>query len=272
VGKSKLRVAAVQLNSQADVAQNLRVCEELVLSAHTRGAKLIVLPENFAYFGDSSGRALVAESAEAGGPIHSSLQRWALRTKAMIVAGGMPEKSDDPERPYNTALAFAPNGEIAARYRKIHLFDVSLADGTALQESATTARGSSPAVAELEGWRVGLSICYDVRFPELFRALSEKGADVFVVPAAFTLHTGKDHWHVLLRARAIESQSWVIGSAQWGKHPANRTTYGHSLIADPWGTVVAEHGDGVGVVESELDPDVQARIRKELPALAHRRL
>jgi predicted amidohydrolase len=152
------------------------------------------------------------------------------------------------------------------------LFDVDLPDGTELRESSHTSSGAEPVVVEVAGFKVGLSICYDLRFPELYRALVSRGAEVLVVPAAFTLLTGKDHWHVLLRARAIEAQSWVIAAAQWGTHPKGRTTYGHSLVIDPWGCVVAECSDRVGLVVADLDRGYLELVRKRLPSLCHRRL
>jgi deaminated glutathione amidase len=267
-----LRAAAVQVSSQGDVSKNLEDCRVLVERAHEAGARLILLPENFAFFGPDEGRKAVAERFGEGGPIETALSGWARATDAFVIAGGMPERSDDPERPYNTCAVFAPSGSLAAAYRKIHLFDVDLTDGTKLRESAKTTGGSEPAVVDIGGFSVGLSICYDVRFPELYRRLVGMGASVLVVPAAFTLHTGKDHWTVLLRARAIESQSWVVAAAQWGRHPGSRTTFGHSMIIDPWGAVVAECSDRMGIVVADLDREYLERVRAQLPSLKHRRL
>ncbi len=165
-----------------------------------------------------------------------------------------------------------PDGRRVASYRKIHLFDVELPDGTELRESVATTAGAEPVVVEVDGFKVGLSICYDLRFPELYRALVDRGAEIIVVPAAFTLQTGKDHWHVLLRARAIESQCWLVAAAQWGRHPKGRASYGHSLVADPWGQVVAECSDRVGVIDADVDREYLERVRRTLPSLAHRRL
>jgi predicted amidohydrolase len=189
-----------------------------------------------------------------------------------LVAGGFPERTDDPERPHNTALLLGPDGSQLTTYRKIHLFDVDLGSGGSYSESAATTPGSDVVVADVLGFRLGLSICYDVRFPELYRALSDAGAEVLLVPAAFTLHTGKDHWHVLLRARAIESQAFVVAAAQQGAHPGNRHTYGHSLIVDPWGTVIAEAPDGPGIVFATLERARLEAVRRSLPSLAHRKL
>ena len=267
-----LRVAAVQTSSQEDLRKNLDDCRVLVERASAEGARLIVLPENFAYFGPDGGRRAVAERFGGGGTIERELASWARTAKAFVVAGGMPEQSDEPERPYNTAAVFSPDGRLSATYRKIHLFDVELSDGTTLCESAKTKSGSDAVVVDVDGFTVGLSICYDIRFPELYRRLTDVGAEVLLVPAAFTLHTGKDHWSVLLRARAIEAQSWVVGAAQWGRHPGNRATYGHSMVVDPWGTVVAECSDRSGVIVADIDKEHLQRVRTQLPSLRHRRL
>jgi predicted amidohydrolase len=266
-------VAAVQLSSQADVAENLAACERLVTEAAGRGARIVVLPENFAYMGEEAARLRIAERlGDREAPIQGALAGFARRLGVYVVGGGMPELSNDAERPFNTLVCFSPNGELSASYRKIHLFDVELADGTSLCESAKTSAGTSAVVVELDGFRVGLSICYDVRFPELYSELSDRGAELLLVPAAFTLHTGKDHWHVLLRARAIEAQAFVAAAAQWGKHPLGRSTYGHALIADPWGTVTAEAADGVGFALAAVDAERLSAVRHSLPSLEHRRL
>jgi predicted amidohydrolase len=176
------------------------------------------------------------------------------------------------ERPFNTALVLGPDGKQLASYRKIHLFDVALQDGTSLSESSGTSAGRALVTFDIGRFRIGLSICYDLRFPELYRGLVSQGANVLLVPAAFTLHTGKDHWHPLLRARAIESQAYVVAAAQWGKHPRGRTTYGHSLVVDPWGTVVAEASDRVGVTCATLDLAYLEQVRAAVPCLGNRRL
>lgn len=268
-----LRAAVIQLSSQGDVQANLAECRRLVELARDRGATLVVLPENFAFFGADAERALVAEEiGSTSAPIQSSLRQLARGTRTTIIAGGMPERSADRARPYNACVVFCDDGSIGPVYRKIHLFDVDLPDGSRYTESAATTPGDTAVVAPIAGNVVGLSICYDVRFPELYRKLVDLGAGVLVVPAAFTLHTGKDHWHALLRARAIESQCWVLAAAQCGKHPRDRSTYGHSLIADPWGTVVAECSDGAGIAVADIDVDLTDRVRTNLPSLRHRRL
>ncbi|HZF56261.1 MAG TPA: carbon-nitrogen hydrolase family protein [Polyangiaceae bacterium] len=264
---------AVQMSSQGDVGENLARASALVAEAARRGAKAVLLPENFAYMGDEEGKQRVAEDLDrADGPIGQALGALCREHRVTIVAGGMPERSADVARPFNTCAVFGPDGVIAERYRKVHLFDVDLADGSRYRESASTTAGEGPVAAEVEGVRVGLSVCYDLRFPELYRALSTLGAYVLVVPAAFTLVTGKDHWHVLLRARAIEAQCYVVAAAQWGKHPRNRQTYGKSCIIDPWGDVIAQASEGEGVITGVIDPAYADRVRANLPSLCHRRL
>jgi deaminated glutathione amidase len=265
--------AANQLSSQENLNENLARVATLIENGVKRGATAVVLPENFAYMGEEEGRRAIAEDLDGErGPIARCLSDAARSAGITVIAGGFPERSSDPSRPYNTCAVFAPDGTIAARYRKVHLFDVDLADGTKYRESASTSAGERAVVIEVDGVKVGLSICYDLRFPELYRALSAAGAEAIVVPAAFTLLTGKDHWHVLLRARAIEAQAYVIAAAQWGKHPRGRATFGKSCIIDPWGEVIGQVSEGEGVVLAMLDPAYLARVRANLPALLHRRL
>jgi predicted amidohydrolase len=266
-----LRAAAVQLQCTDDVAGNLERVAAQTRRAAELGARLILLPENFAFFGPESGRKKVAEDLNQGGPIQSSVSQLARDTQTFVIAGGFPERSADAARPFNTSLVFAPDGSALAKYRKVHLFDVDL-PGVSLRESEGTLAGEDVVVVPIEGFNVGLSICYDLRFSELYRRASDAGADILTVPAAFTEHTGKDHWHVLLRARAIEWQCWVIAAAQWGQHPGGRRTYGHSLIADPWGTVIAECSNREAVCVADLDKALLLEIRRGLPRLHHTRL
>jgi predicted amidohydrolase len=268
-----LRVAALQLSSQENVAENLRCVEELVGEAARRGCELALLPENFAYMGNETGKRELAEALrDPQGPIQGALADLARREHLTLIAGGFPEQSTDPARPHNTSLLFSPDGSPGVMYRKIHLFDADLGQHGSLMESASTLAGSDPVVADVQGFGVGLSICYDLRFPELYRRLVEQGAEVLTVPAAFTAYTGKDHWHVLLRARAIEAQCYVVAAAQWGRHPGGRTTYGHTLIVDPWGGVLAETAEGVGVACADLSRGFLTDVRARLPSLRHRRL
>lgn len=268
-----MRAAVVQLNTQDDLALNLARVRHWVGRAAAAGAELVALPENFAFMGEEAQKRELAERVDGAfpGPILGALAETAVKHGVWIVGGGMPERSDDLARPFNTSVLVDPRGTIAATYRKVHLFDVSLPDGTALRESAATSAGSEPITAEVLGVRLGLSVCYDVRFPELYRHLVGQGARVVTVPAAFTLTTGKDHWHVLLRARAIENQVYILAPAQHGKHPRGRQTYGKSVIVDPWGEVVAQCSEGEGFATSDLDFEYQDRVRSALPSLLHRK-
>lgn len=276
MSQSALTVAAIQLSSQDDVAANLAQCRQWVERAAQAGAQLVVLPENFAFFGADAQRVGIAEPLLASGaeaaPIQRELAELARGLGVTVVGGGMPTQSPDAGRPYNTAVVFGPDGRLAAHYHKVHLFDVSLADGSVLRESSKTAPGEAVATVGVQGFEVGLSICYDVRFPELYRRLVDAGAEVLLVPAAFTLHTGKDHWAPLLRARAIESQAWVVAAAQWGSHPGGRRCYGHSMVVDPWGAIVAQCPDRPGFALATIDHEYQQQVRASVPSLQHRRL
>jgi predicted amidohydrolase len=268
----QLRVGAVQLRSTDDVSANLATCSELAARAASEGAQLVVLPECFSFLGRREGDKLaMAESLDGKGPVMSTLRELATKHGIWIVGGGTPELvPGDARRTYNSAIAIDPRGELVARYRKIHLFDIDIPGGATLRESDSTAPGDELVVVDIGGAPVGVSICYDIRFPELYRQLvKDMGAEVLLVPAAFTAHTGAAHWHLLLRARAIEDQAWVVAAAQWGKHNEKRESYGHSLVVDPWGTVVGEQADGEGVVMSTLDGAVVAKRRTQMPCLSH---
>jgi len=268
-----MRVAVVQMNSQDDVLLNLSRAREWIGRAAEAGAQLVTLPENFAFMGEEARKREIAERIDDHftGPIVGELREEAAKRGVWILGGGMPEASGDPARPFNTSVLLDGKGHLVATYRKVHLFDVSLPDGTSLRESAATSAGSQAVTAEVMGVRVGLSVCYDVRFPELYRRLVDQGARIVTVPSAFTLTTGKDHWHALLRARAIENQVWVLAPAQHGKHPKGRTTYGKSLIVDPWGEVVAQCSEGEGFAVATLDFEYQDKVRTSLPSLLHRK-
>jgi nitrilase len=267
-----LLAAVVQMTSGAEPGANLARAVALVAEAARRGAELAVLPENFALLADHErAKFTVAETIPGDGPILTAMREAAARHRIALVLGGMPERSDDAHV-HNTCVYLDPAGEIGAVYRKIHLFDVAIPDGADYRESKTVAPGTGPVLAPTPWGSLGLSVCYDVRFPELYRALGQAGARMLAVPAAFTLHTGRDHWHVLLRARAIENLAFVLAAAQYGRHNPKRVTYGHSLIVDPWGQILCEVGDHEGVALAELDFDYQDKLRRELPALNHRRL
>ena len=268
-----MRVAVVQLSSQADLQKNLDRVAELVTRAKEMGAELVALPENFAFMGEKDDdKRAIAEEFPGEGPIHQALAATARDLGIFLLAGGMPEKSPDADKPFNTSALYAPNGAVLARYRKIHLFDVDLPDGTTLKESGACTPGEETVVSEVRGRKLGMTICYDVRFPELYRRLTDAGALIVTVPAAFTLTTGRDHWIPLLRARAIENQVFVLAPAQTGKHPRGRQTYGKSAIIDPWGDVIAQCGEGEGISVADLDFAYQERVRAGLPSLKHRKL
>ncbi len=266
-------VAAVQMCATDDLAANLATCRRLAARAADAGARLIVLPECFPFLGSREGdKMAVAETIDDAhpGPIVETLQAIATQHRAVVIGGGMPERvPGDDHRAYNTALVVGPGGELAARYRKIHLFDVDIPGGATLRESDATAPGDAGLVVRTLGLSLGITICYDVRFPELYRKLWKAGADVLLVPAAFTAHTGAAHWHLLLRARAVENQAYVIAAAQGGRHNAKRESYGHAMVVDPWGTIVAEQADGDGVVVAQIDPELIARIRRNMPCAVH---
>jgi predicted amidohydrolase len=269
----KPKVAAIQLNSGPDVDRNLKRAEALVREAASDGAVLCVLPENFAYLGPEDEKFAIAEPLPAGGPILQRMVELARETRCELVLGGYHEKTDQPRKLRNACIHLSEQGKIQAIYRKIHLFDVDLADGTKLQESAAVEPGADIVVTDTRAGRLGLSVCYDLRFPELYRKLVDHGATLLTVPAAFTLTTGKDHWHVLLRARAIEAQAYVIAAAQTGLHFGSRRSYGHALISDPWGTIVAEcGGDNVGYALAAVDQAYVEDVRTRLPSLKHRRI
>ena len=266
-----MRVAVCQMNPGEDLEKNLRAAEELLAEAAEARADLAGLPELFTYMGPATRHAEVAEPIP--GPTSELLAEAARRHRMWVLGGSIYEREGD--RVYNTSLLFGRTGELAARYRKIHLFDVDLPGQPPIRESATFSPGDQVVTAELEGVRVGLSICYDVRFPELYRMLVAQGAEVLLVPAAFTEETGRDHWDVLVRARAIEDQCFVVAPAQWGPWGPpgdNRRCHGDSLIVDPWGRVLARLEEGVGVAWADLDLEELRRVRERLPALRHRRL
>jgi len=262
----------IQMTSTADVDANMDTVHRLVRDAAARGAEVVVVPECFAYLGPEQGKAGVAESLEGDGPILARCRDAAVDARVDVVYGGFWEKSEVPGKVHNACIYMRSDGSIDSVYRKIHLFDVDLPDGTTLLESETVDPGVEAVVAKTPFGTLGLSVCYDLRFPELYRRLVDQGAIALAVPAAFTLTTGKDHWHVLLRARAVEQQCYVLAAAQTGHHYGKRWSYGHALICDPWGTVVAECGEGEGVAVAAIDPAYVERVRRSVPSLEHRRL
>ncbi len=264
-------VAAVQLRSGPDVAENLARVEALVARAASYGAAFVATPENTTLLTSPEKKVAAAEPVD--GPTHGALAEMARRHRVWLLAGSVAEAHPtDPTRCFNTSLLFDDAGTLVARYRKLHLFDVDLADGTRFQESAHIAPGEEVVVVDTPIGRLGLTVCYDVRFPELYRKLMDAGAEVITVPSAFTLTTGRAHWHVLLRARAIEAQAFVIAPAQEGPHGGGRASYGHSLIVDPWGTVLADCADGEGLALAEVDLSRVAEARRAIPVARHRRV
>ncbi len=276
---SDLVIAAVQMTSGEDVDANLERCRELVREAATAGALIVGLPENFAYLGSSQDHRLaiaeelpLAGERQEPGPILTAMRALALKAGVWLLLGGFPERGRDGTRIRNTSLLLDPEGTIVAVYRKLHLFDVDVPGGRRFRESETVEPGSDVVVAATPWGGLGMSICYDLRFPELYRAMAAQAARIIAVPSAFTYETGKDHWHVLLRARAIENQAYVMAPAQFGAHGPTRRSYGHALVVDPWGAVIAECGDHEGFALGRLDFAYQDKVRAALPCLGHRRL
>lgn len=270
-----MRVAAIQMNSGADVAENLQLAERLLTQAAADNCVLSVLPENFALMG-KRGRDKAAVAEEPGeGPIQAFLAEISRRHGMWVIAGSMPLVSPEiaANRVYGACPVYNSEGEPQSTYRKIHLFDVDLMEKQeSYRESRSMYPGDEVVTVDTPCGRVGLTICYDLRFPELFRQLVDAGATVFTVPAAFTATTGEAHWHTLLRARAIENLAYVIAPDQFGVHPDGRATYGHSVIIDPWGRVLAEAAEGNCHVAADIDVDLPAQLRSEFPALTNRRL
>lgn len=269
---SSVTVAAVQMVSGTDVSENLQTAARLVEQAVDRGAQLVALPENFAWLGGDAASRRAATEVAGEGPIQTFLSDAARKWRIWLSAGTMPMLAPDG-RAYAASLALDPDGRVAARYDKIHLFDVELPEAKErYRESDYTCPGDEPKTVDTVCGRVGLTVCYDVRFPELYRRLAGEGTLLFTVPSAFTMSTGAAHWDVLLRARAVENLAFVLAPAQGGRHPNGRETYGQTLIVDPWGRVLARrHERGAGVVVAALDLDRQAALRRRFPVLRHRR-
>ncbi|TKB25479.1 carbon-nitrogen hydrolase family protein [Desulfopila sp. IMCC35006] len=269
IAGTSYRVAAVQMVSGADVSENITTTEHLVAEAAAQGARLIVLPENFAVMSNNEQDKIALAEEDGVGPLQDFLVTAARQHGIWLVGGTVPLVSDCPGKIRNVCLVYSPLGERIARYDKIHLFGFDNGQER-YDESATVEAGDKVVTIAPEGIRTGLSICYDLRFPELFRAMGE--VDLIVLPAAFTYPTGLAHWEVLLRARAIENQCYLIAAAQGGYHPSGRRTYGDSMIVDPWGEVLARRAEGPGVVIAEISSRHLQQIRLCLPALKDRRL
>jgi predicted amidohydrolase len=264
---TKLTVACIQTNSGPAVTDNLARLEPLILDAHKKGTQLIALPENVNMMIRARDQLFAAAKSETEEPSLPFFAGMAKKTGAWILAGSV-AVAIDPDKLANRSYLFSPDGEIAARYNKIHMFDADLGDEV-YRESAHYRAGKCAVAAELPWGKLGLTICYDLRFPHLYRTLAKAGASIIAAPAAFTATTGKMHWHVLLRARAIETGAFIIAPAQCGTHDGGRKTYGHSLIIDPLGAIIAEAGEDVGIITAELDLDKVAAARRMLPSLQH---
>ncbi len=266
----KFLAAAVQMVASDDKAANFREAEHWIRMAATQGARLVALPEVFIWRGEKRREHEFAEAIP--GPSSDALGKLARELGIYLLGGSILEEIPGEAKVYNTSLLFDPTGKLIATYRKIHLFDVDLANGTSLRESATREYGETVVTAKTELGTIGLTVCYDLRFPELYRGLADRGAEIIFVPSAFTAYTGAAHWEPLLRARAIENQVYVIAPDQFGKSAKSFETHGHSMIVDPWGRVLAELPDSAGVVTAEIDLSFLAKVRTELPSLRHRRL
>jgi deaminated glutathione amidase len=264
-----MRVAVCQLNARDDRAANLKVARELLGGAAALGADVAVLPEYVDYLGPARG---MPTPEPVTGEFGSFFTAAARELGMWVLAGSFHEVGPDADHTYNTSLLVDRSGDVAAVYRKIHLYDVEIPGRVSYRESASVAPGADVVTADAEGVRFGLSVCYDLRFPELYRRLAVDGAHVLAVPAAFMAHTGRDHWEVLLRARAIENQCYVVAAGQIGDHEPSRTCYGRSMVIDPCGTVLAQAPDEVTVAVADLDLERLRKIRTELPSLANRRL
>jgi deaminated glutathione amidase len=265
-----MKIAAVQMVSTPDVSRNLDAAARLIAEAAAAGARLVALPEYFCIMGRRDTDKLAVAEADAAGPIQQMLSDQARVRGVWIVGGTLPMRTDRPDRVRNSCCVYAPDGQRAARYDKLHLF--AFDNGREqYDEGRVLEAGSTPVAFDADGLRVGLSICYDLRFPELYRALSAPPCDLVCVPSAFTYTTGRAHWELLLRARAVENQCYVVAPAQGGDHENGRRTWGHSMVVDPWGEVLALHETGPGVVLAQVDVERIASVRRQLPALVHRR-
>lgn len=268
----RFRVAAVQMTSNTDVSHNLEEAARLIAAAASTGAVLVVLPENFSFMGATDSERVAVAEAEGDGAAQAFVSDAARKHGIWIVAGTIPIKAGEG-RVASRSLLMAPGGTIAASYDKIHLFDVDLpkTEGESYRESRTTRAGDRVVSVETELGRIGMSVCYDIRFPAMFARLAAIGMDILVVPAAFTVPTGRVHWLPLLQCRAIESLTYVIASGQSGEHPGGRQTYGHSMVIGPWGDVLAQCESGAGIAAAEIDMIELKRLRRQFPVLNHRR-
>lgn len=261
--KQHLVVAAIQLNAGKDIAANMDKACAAVKQAASMGASLVVLPEHFGFMGSDKERLQIAHSVKQG-PLIDPLRVLAKKNHINILAGSIPEQGPDNAHIYNTSVLIGKDGAITASYRKVHLFFAEFADGSHFDEAEYVTAGHKAVTREVDDWVLGFSICYDLRFPNLYQKLVKQGAEILTIPAAFTSHTGKDHWEVLVRARAIETQSFVIAAAQIGRHSSHWHTWGKSMIVDPWGTVLATAPEREAVILAQLEHADLQRIRQEM--------
>lgn len=268
VSTTPLNVAVLQMNSGSDKNANIAAALELIDRAAAAGARLAVLPEVWTYLGPDEGNRPHADSVP--GPVTDLLADRARRHGMYVHGGSFLETRQDEPGLSNTSLVFNPDGDIIARYSKIHMFDVVLDGDAKYMESATVTPGDEIVTVDIDGMPVGLAICYDLRFPELFRILALRGARTIILPAAFTMTTGKDHWEILIRARAIENEVFFVACGQWGVHPPGNWCYGRSMIVDPWGTILATAQDGVGFAQATLNDERVSAVRRQIPSLANR--
>jgi predicted amidohydrolase len=264
---SSLKVAAVQMVSTPEAAPNMAAASRLVAQAAADGARVVVLPEYFCILGRRDTDKVDLREPDGEGPLQAFLSGQAASNGVWLIGGTVPLVSSKPAKVRNSCLVYGPDGRRRARYDKIHLFGLEKG-GERFDESATIEAGRTPVVVDVDGWRIGLTVCYDLRFPELYRALAP--VDLIVVPSAFTYTTGAAHWEILLRARAIENQCYVLAPAQGGRHENGRRTWGHTMLIDPWGEIVSVLDEGEGVVSGDLDRARIAEVRRSLPALRHR--
>lgn len=270
---NKTKIAAIQMASGPNVAANLLETERLVADVVELGAELVTLPENFAFMGKQERDILTCSEHYGQGPLQDFLSQLARKHGIWLVGGTVPIRATNPDRVRSVCLLFDAKGEQVARYDKLHLFDVHLVDvNEQYMESAAIEPGDEIVVVDSPVGRLGLAVCYDLRFPELFRSMIDQGMEILALPASFTAITGKAHWEVLVRARAIENLTYVVAAAQGGYHISGRETHGHSMIVSPWGTILAEVSRGNGAIVSQIDRDCQATMRRNFPTLQHRRL
>jgi len=264
------RAACLQMNSGSDLQANLKTLKRMVGEAAADGAALVLTPE-YSLLMDGSGRVMREGALKAdGGPVLQELQELAVKTKTWLLIGSLTLKTDE-DRIVNRSFLISAEGSVAATYDKIHMFDVTLPDGKMIRESSSYRPGDRAVIAKTPWGSLGMTVCYDVRFPHLYRALAQQGAEFLSVPSSFQRQTGKAHWHTLLRARAIENAAYVLAPAMCGDHSGNRQTYGHALIVDPWGEVLADAGEEPGIIAADIDPAKVAKIRGMMPSLRHDR-